>query len=891
MLVSMEEPFFFTADMWALALGGTLSSYAWICMILHFLQTRNPPILPSLHGKARSSSPLIDGKYAAFNDNVESLRGFGKANKETLGDLLFQFFRRYAHDIDYEKYVISVREGRLISKEAKKWHLMQNNRLCVEEPFNTERNLGNTADDISFRGIHLEMRRAFDLVADAKLSQCIESYNFPATEEKVWERPTPKPPPVLTRSRSQSQSSRGKGGYGNRGGRHNTGGPSKSRRASSAAATNKYPLPPNGVPVFDRPMLTQGEAIQAQFEQLKLHRQLFDEMQTLQRQEYELRLKHAQNQLQAEFEIQSSAQGPPSAPQIAREPRRHPLTPQVPMSAPMRSNQQFPTYMCPQVPGTPPQNVHTQPSSPSLRTVQPDLRRSIHRSSATDGSSSGRSHSQPARGVPPNPAIQSLPPLPPNSQQMLHFQNLRQYQMQQEHLHNPLLESQSGYRIAEAPEHTGSRRSSLQRPFEEAIPKEYAGYWINDSPPSHPSRDDYRMPRVPQLHDLYPRVRGVPPPLSRLHGESRSPSPSPALPLRDRSFSLQSAPNGPLTRQRFERVPGTAPTTRTSGPLIVNGTDALLMPEVPPMLESSSRTTTVSEATSGSDENTYQTPITGEVETCYSGPFEESFAYDQAQHLYHSHQMADRLRHAQNGTRVYMEPSARRLSNQPSEAMIQDLGLKPIERRPMNGRGLNIQFGELDYSRLTPKIETRAAPEASKKPEEVLANVEKPAPATDGQPYKGQGTAPLLSPVREARTPSPAGRRMDDAADLAKVSSIKRASGKMDLTIPSWAELVRAKHAKERSLTSATDERMNGHSTPKANGVSPMTAVPIHSARQNLQPHNTPISGPLKSTSSQALPNGWQQQPSRKHKKNKSRTESGQHGEPFPSLETERKGG
>lgn len=28
--------------------GGTLSSYAWICLIINFLQTREPPIIPSV---------------------------------------------------------------------------------------------------------------------------------------------------------------------------------------------------------------------------------------------------------------------------------------------------------------------------------------------------------------------------------------------------------------------------------------------------------------------------------------------------------------------------------------------------------------------------------------------------------------------------------------------------------------------------------------------------------------------------------------------------------------------------------------------------------------------------------------------------------------------------
>lgn len=173
-------------------------------MILSFLQTRNPPVLPCLHQRPHQRLIGADGKPSAFADDLETLRSFGRKNKESLGELLFHFFRRYAHELDYERNVISIREGKLISKEEKKWHLMQNNRLCVEEPFNTERNLGNTADDISFRGVHLELRRAFDLVAEAKFGECLEQFVFPAVEEKIWEKPPPKPPPVLTRSQSQS---------------------------------------------------------------------------------------------------------------------------------------------------------------------------------------------------------------------------------------------------------------------------------------------------------------------------------------------------------------------------------------------------------------------------------------------------------------------------------------------------------------------------------------------------------------------------------------------------------------------------------------------------------------------------------------------------------------
>jgi hypothetical protein len=219
------------------AFGGTLSSYTWICLIVAFLQLRSPPVLPALH-QLPYKMPKADGRQSEFADNLKKLRGFGKQNKSTEAELLFQFFRFYAHEFDYDKHVLSVRMGKLITKTDKKWIYAMNNQLCVEEPFNTSRNLGNTADEYSFRGLHLELRRAFDLLSDGKFEEACEAYVFPKEEEKVWSRPAPQPRPVLLRSASQTHS--GRGGRGNhRGGRNsnNYRGNNSNRRASSSIPT------------------------------------------------------------------------------------------------------------------------------------------------------------------------------------------------------------------------------------------------------------------------------------------------------------------------------------------------------------------------------------------------------------------------------------------------------------------------------------------------------------------------------------------------------------------------------------------------------------------------------------------------------------------------------
>ncbi|KAK9467606.1 hypothetical protein V1512DRAFT_252747 [Lipomyces arxii] len=160
--------------------GGTLSSYSWICLIINFLQLRLPPILPSLHKLGAGTRPaqIVDGVDISFCDDLEQCEDYGKSNTESLGALLFGFFKWYAYEFDYEHHVVSVRNGRLLSKVEKGWDTRQNTRFCIEEPLTSSRNLGNTADAISAKGVQLEFRRAYDILyRDANLAKCIEKFD------------------------------------------------------------------------------------------------------------------------------------------------------------------------------------------------------------------------------------------------------------------------------------------------------------------------------------------------------------------------------------------------------------------------------------------------------------------------------------------------------------------------------------------------------------------------------------------------------------------------------------------------------------------------------------------------------------------------------------------
>ena len=236
-------------------------------MIFSFLQRRNPPILPSLQKMPDDKKSVVNGKLSPFADDVDAIRSRGNDNKESLAELLFAFFRHYGYEFPYSTSVVSIREGRMVSRNEKGWDDYVVNkearcRLCVEEPFNTERNLGNSADDYAWNGIHREIRRAFEFLADGcQLDKCCEQFVFPPDPEKTtFQRPPPKPKPTLTRSASQSggrQNQEQNSGTRKKGGNRNQSAQrTGNRRASSGSAFNNQrggyvQSPPVGIKAVD----------------------------------------------------------------------------------------------------------------------------------------------------------------------------------------------------------------------------------------------------------------------------------------------------------------------------------------------------------------------------------------------------------------------------------------------------------------------------------------------------------------------------------------------------------------------------------------------------------------------------------------------------------------
>ncbi|KAG0085332.1 hypothetical protein BGZ93_007892 [Podila epicladia] len=101
---------------------GYFSTFAYMLMIIGFLQAQDPPILPSLQNQPKerltelfvqspeetSSNNEID---CSFDQDIDRYRNFGAANTKPVGQLLIEFFEFYCRYFDYQSVEVNVRLG------------------------------------------------------------------------------------------------------------------------------------------------------------------------------------------------------------------------------------------------------------------------------------------------------------------------------------------------------------------------------------------------------------------------------------------------------------------------------------------------------------------------------------------------------------------------------------------------------------------------------------------------------------------------------------------------------------------------------------------------------------------------------------------------------------
>ena len=184
---------------------GTLSSYGYVLMVLHYLvNIARPPIVPNLQRIRKASqdnSPgndaKVDGCTVRFwrsECEIKELARRGMLTRNTadnIGSLLRGFFHYFAHQGYYSPNggfgwsldVLSLRsEGGLLSKKSKDWtgartitieptapggatrEIRQRYLLAIEDPFELEHNIARTVVHNGIVAIRNEFRRAHSII-------------------------------------------------------------------------------------------------------------------------------------------------------------------------------------------------------------------------------------------------------------------------------------------------------------------------------------------------------------------------------------------------------------------------------------------------------------------------------------------------------------------------------------------------------------------------------------------------------------------------------------------------------------------------------------------------------------------------------------------------------
>ncbi|XP_017342735.1 terminal uridylyltransferase 4 isoform X4 [Ictalurus punctatus] len=124
---------------------GSLSSYAYILMVLYFLQQRQPPVIPVLQEIYDGSSVpqrMVDGWNAFFFEDLDELRRRWpefQQNHETVGELWLGLLRFYTEEFDFKEHVISIRQRKRLTTFEKQW---TSKCIAIEDPFDLNHNLG-----------------------------------------------------------------------------------------------------------------------------------------------------------------------------------------------------------------------------------------------------------------------------------------------------------------------------------------------------------------------------------------------------------------------------------------------------------------------------------------------------------------------------------------------------------------------------------------------------------------------------------------------------------------------------------------------------------------------------------------------------------------------------
>ncbi|GAB7353373.1 hypothetical protein MBLNU459_g3853t2 [Dothideomycetes sp. NU459] len=170
--------------------SGTLSSYGFVLMVLHYLvNIASPPVLPNLQLEAHKAGfpgVEVDGwevKFFADEDEIvrKAMHGGLTQNHQPVGALLLGFFQYYAqpaggHGFIWMQDVLSLRTpGGVLKKEEKGWtgarvekgdnkEVRHRYLFAIEDPFELTHNVARTVTHPGICAIRDEFRRAWRIL-------------------------------------------------------------------------------------------------------------------------------------------------------------------------------------------------------------------------------------------------------------------------------------------------------------------------------------------------------------------------------------------------------------------------------------------------------------------------------------------------------------------------------------------------------------------------------------------------------------------------------------------------------------------------------------------------------------------------------------------------------
>ncbi|VDM51934.1 unnamed protein product [Angiostrongylus costaricensis] len=117
---------------------GSLSSYAFTILVIHYLQNCVPPVVPRLQEDFRDNQTvpvLVENSDVYFHRDVIDR---WSENRMSVGKLFTGFLDYYAR-FDFETKVVQIRRKKPLLKCEKMWH----RSICIEDPFDLLHNLGS----------------------------------------------------------------------------------------------------------------------------------------------------------------------------------------------------------------------------------------------------------------------------------------------------------------------------------------------------------------------------------------------------------------------------------------------------------------------------------------------------------------------------------------------------------------------------------------------------------------------------------------------------------------------------------------------------------------------------------------------------------------------------